>query len=325
MTTNTGNKNIEQIKTIIDIAKKEAELAKNLSDQETNPDTTQWMLSKKAIEEEKSKEKEKEETIIITTLKDLPMTKGTYKRTDQKNYKISVDDISYEFYGNGETRITKEGKTITEKTKNALTEIKKQFDEKAKNATTEVEKIFDEKKKEEESKKATEQAKADQVRLEQVKSDQAKADQIKLDLAAKLEQAKTKETKEKIEDVSNKVGNAPKTEWNKTEATKIEEEITEIRTAKDGKNTRLEITDRQGNIMLEASYEGLEVSSDKPAVIKFKEQGKWGMLDSKGNQIIEPIYESIYFTKEWNVACKLDKKWWVLNKKWEIIDSFKIE
>jgi hypothetical protein len=41
MTTNTGNKNIEQIKTIIDIAKKEAELAKNLSDQETNPDTTQ--------------------------------------------------------------------------------------------------------------------------------------------------------------------------------------------------------------------------------------------------------------------------------------------
>ena len=37
MTTNTGNANVEELKTIIDVAKQEATLAEDLSDQETNP------------------------------------------------------------------------------------------------------------------------------------------------------------------------------------------------------------------------------------------------------------------------------------------------
>jgi hypothetical protein len=115
MTTNTGNGNVEQLKTLIDIAKQEAGLAEDLSDQTENPDNQEGILSKEATEKEKQtkaeqekKEKEeKAETIAIKSLKELPAVDLPYKRNGKKSYKISFPDASYEFFGDGKVIITK--------------------------------------------------------------------------------------------------------------------------------------------------------------------------------------------------------------------------
>jgi len=48
----------------------------------------------------------------------------------------------------------------------------------------------------------------------------------------------------------------------------------------------------------------IELSSDRPPIVKFKDQnGKWGLMDEKGNPIIEAKYDVIDFPKEGNIAC----------------------
>ena len=78
------------------------------------------------------KEKEKEETIMITRLEELPTKASPYKRESKKSYKLDFKDISYEFFGNGKTKIIKGEKTETEKTKKILIEVEKRLDEQKK-------------------------------------------------------------------------------------------------------------------------------------------------------------------------------------------------
>ena len=306
MTTNAGPQTMEQSDNIINTAKQEAELAEELGDKEW------WKRSKKAIEEEKKemdkKDKEKEETITITSIDDLPKNEkekeNTYKREAKKSYKMEFKEVSYEFYNNGKTKITKGETTEIKKTQDVISDVQKLIDQKAEAEKAEQAEAL--------TKKATD---------EKIKQDE----QQKKDEQNKEKENQKKEN-EKIENQKKENKKNETKEWKVVEETKTNEEITEIHTYHievKGKEMR-GCMDTEWNIVIEASYEWLEISSDKPPVIKFQEKGKRGLMDAKGNQIIEPIYESMYFTEEWNIACKLDNKWWVLDKTWVVIDSFKI-
>lgn len=81
------------------------------------------------------------------------------------------------------------------------------------------------------------------------------------------------------------------------------------------------IVDYKGNVILDAVYDDV---SYMYGVIKIKKNGKYGLLDLEGNVLVEPIYDEMPYSKDLQrIAVRLDDDWGYISKFGEIKIPFK--
>lgn len=83
-------------------------------------------------------------------------------------------------------------------------------------------------------------------------------------------------------------------------------------------NDKLGLKDPQNRIVLFAVYEAIDFT-DVNTPVRVRRDGKWGLVDFRGNTIVEPAYSFMYSPCNGRIAVEKDNKWGFLDYKGKVV------